>query len=303
MKQINPMMDGIRQLAVFAKTVECGSFRKAALALQLSPSVVSYHISRLELRLNTALLYRTTRNLSLTNEGEKVYASAQRMLAEAENSFTVLSPNPLGLTGKLTITFPALMLHHPLFKKISRFASDNPLVTLNIKVTDQRIHLIEQGIDIAIRIGKLEDNQASLKQKKITQINRVLIAGKKLLETNKPPRNPKNLDSWPWIGLTMLPFHRNMSNSLGKHTKISFQPRIFVDNVEAMTELAKQGLGLATAPDYLIEDALLSGDLIAILPKWKVEPIAVFAVWPIHTRKNSLSYQFIDFLQKLTSLS
>ena len=163
------MIDGLRQLAVFAKTVECGSFRQAALELQLSPSVVSYHVSRLELSLNTALLYRTTRNLSLTNEGEKVFASAQRMLAEAQNSFNVL--NSQEIKGKLTITIPALMVHHPLFKKISRFAHENKLVTLNIKVTDKRINLVEHGIDLAIRIGKLEDNQASLKQKKITQIN------------------------------------------------------------------------------------------------------------------------------------
>lgn len=295
MKKINPMIDGLRQLAVFAKTVECGSFRQAALELQLSPSVVSYHVSRLELSLNTALLYRTTRNLSLTNEGEKVFASAQRMLAEAQNSFDIL--NSQEVKGKLTITIPALMVHHPLFKKISRFAHENKLVTLNIKVTDQRINLIEHGIDLAIRIGKLEDNQASLKQKKITQINRILVAGRKLLEANKPPNSPEDIENWPWVGLTMLPYHRSMTNLEGKQIKIAFQPSIFVDSVDAMTELAKEGVGLATAPDYLIEEALLSGEVMALLPKWKINPIEVFVVWPIHTRKNSLSYLLIDFLQ------
>jgi DNA-binding transcriptional LysR family regulator len=175
------------------------------------------------------------------------------------------------------------------------------LVTLNIKVTDQRINLIEHGIDLAIRIGKLEDNQASLKQKKITQINRILVAGRTLLEANKPPRSPAELESWPWVGLTMLPYNRSMTNPEGKQIKITFQPSIFVDNVDAMTELAKQGIGLATPPDYLIEDALLSGEVIALLPKWKIAPIGVFAVWPVNTRKNSLSYFFIDFLQRQSS--
>ena len=298
MKQINPMMDGLRQLAVFAKTVECGSFRQAALELQLSPSVVSYHVSRLELSLNAALLYRTTRQLSLTNEGEQVFASAQRMLAEAQNSFNVLTSDTQQIKGKLTITIPALMVHHPLFKKISCFAHENKLITLNIKVTDQRINLIEHGIDLAIRIGKLEDNQASLKQKKITQIDRILVAGKKLLQAQKPPHHPDELEHWPWVGLTMLPYHRSMTNPEGKQAKISFQPSIFVDNVDAMTELAIQGVGLATAPDYLIEGALLSGEVIALLPNWRIDPIGVFAVWPIHTRKNSLSYLLIDFLQR-----
>ncbi len=96
----------------------------------------------------------------------------------------------------------------------------------------------------------------------------------------------------------MIPYHRSMTNPEGKTIKISFQPTIFVDNVDAMTELAKQGVGLATAPDYLVEDALLSGEVTAVLPKWKIDPIGVFAVWPIHTHKNSLSYLLIDYLQR-----
>lgn len=296
MKQINPIIDGLRQLAVFAKTVECGSFRQAALELQLSPSVVSYHISRLELSLNAALLYRSTRNLSLTNEGKKVFASAQRMLAEAQNSFNILADNYHQLIGKLTITIPAVMIHHPLFKKISGFARENTMVNLNIKVTDQRVNLIEQGIDLAIRIGKLEDHKASLKRKKLTKINRILVAGKGLMHDRQTPQTPEDLESWPWIGLTMLPFHRNVTNSQGVSSRLNFQPTICVDNVEAMTELARQGVGLATAPDYLVEDALLSGDLVHLLPEWQIEPIEVFAVWPIQTNKTSLSYLLIDYL-------
>lgn len=298
MKQINPIIDGLRQLAVFAKTVECGSFRQAAIELQLSPSVVSYHISRLELSLNAALLYRSTRKLSLTNEGKKVFESAQRMLAEAQNSFNVLSNNGHQLIGKLTITIPAVMIHHSLLKKISCFARENLMVNLNIKVTDQRMNLIDQGIDLAIRIGKLEDNKASLKRKKLTDINRILVAGKGLMQSRPTPQTPKDIENWPWIGLTMLPFHRSVSNSDGVSIKLNFHPTICVDSVEAMTELARQGVGLATVPDYLVGDALLSGELVHLLPDWQIEPIEVFAVWPIQTNKTSLSHLLINYLYK-----
>lgn len=297
MRQKYSLIDALPQLAVFAKTVECGSFRKAAKELQLSPSVVSYHVSQLELRLNTALLYRTTRHLSLTNEGEMIYESAKQILIEAQNSFDALSESTNTKKGKLTVTLPALMVHHPLFKKLTQFCCENPLVTLNIKVTDQRINLIEQGIDLAIRIGTLEESQASLKQKKLTQIKRILVVGKRLYQSQTMPLSPEELECWPWIGLTMLPYYRTMIHPGGKKVKIKFQPTVYVDNVDAMTECVKHNIGIATPPDYLIQEAINSGEVIHLLPSWEIEPINVYAVWPIHTRKTSLSYYFMQFLQ------
>lgn len=190
------------------------------------------------------------------------------------------------------------MIHHTLLKKISCFARKNIMVNLNIKVTDQRMNLIEQGIDLAIRIGKLEDNKASLKRKKLTDINHILVAGKALMQGRQTPQTPKDIENWPWIGLTMLPFYRNISNSQGVSIRLNFQPTICVDNVEAMTELARQGVGLATVPDYLVADALLSGELVHLLPEWQIEPIEVFAVWPIQINKTSLSYFLMDYLYK-----
>ncbi len=94
----------------------------------------------------------------------------------------------------------------------------------------------------------------------------------------------------------MLPFHRNATHLSGESYRVNFQPRVCVDNVEAMTQLAKQGIGLATAPDYLAHQALGTGELIHLLPEWKFDPIEVFAVWPIQTNKTSLSYRLIEYL-------
>ncbi|MFA6303037.1 MAG: LysR family transcriptional regulator [Legionella sp.] len=292
----NSLIDILPQLAVFAKTVERGSFRKAALDLRVSPSVVSYHISQLEAHFKTALLYRTTRQLSLTSEGEKIFEYAQKILLEAQNSFNALSNTSMTRTGKITLTLPSVMLQHPVFENLSNFAKNYPLVNLDIRITDQRLNLIEQGIDLAIRIGTLSDNQASLKQKKLSQINRILIAGRELVANRKTPKTPKDLADWPWIGLSMLPYYRTLINSKGRKTKVHFQPNITVDSVDAMTQLAKSNLGVATPPDYLIQDALKSGGIEHLLPSWSIEPIAVYIVWPIQSRSTSLSYLLMDYL-------
>jgi DNA-binding transcriptional LysR family regulator len=290
------MIDALRQLAVFAKTVECGSFRQAAKELNLSPSVISYHIAQLEAQLGRALLYRTTRQLSLTSSGQEVYESARRMLIEAEHCLQTENSTPENIKGKLVITIAALMLHSSLFKRIGDFGRHYPLVTLDIRVTDQRVNLFEQGIDLALRIGNLTDNQASLKCKKLAPIRRVLIAAQSLIDQRAMPDKPQDLMHWPWIGLAMLPFERHLYNAQGEKITLTFEPRFLVNHVEAMTELAKQGLGLATPPDYLITKSLASGEVVELFPQWQVDPIDVFAVWPIQTKANSLTHRLIEFL-------
>lgn len=289
------MIDELRALAIFAKTVEAGSFRTAAKELKLSPSVVSHHISQLEERLGVTLLYRSTRQLSLTQDGENLFTAAKTMVQAAEsglNTITNQSPEP---SGKLTITVPAVLTRSSLVKDLASFAQTFPKITLSISFSDVQQDLIREGIDLAIRIGDLKSS--TLKAKRLYEMKRKLIVAPSYMQSRKNPHKPQDLIAWDWIGLKMRPNQKTLVNRAGKTFQINFQPRIIVDSVDAVCHLAIAGLGLATPPSFLVEEELRQGLLVEPLPAWGVESLGVYAVWPPNASKESLTFRLINFLE------
>lgn len=289
------MIDELRALAIFAKTVDAGSFRQAAKELNLSPSVVSHHIAQLEKRLGVALLYRSTRHLSLTQEGNELFAHAKEMLLAAEtglNAITQQSPDP---SGRLNITLPSFFTKSTLVKGIADFAKVFPKVELLLNFTDVKQDLIREGIDLAIRIGDLEDS--ALKAKKLFDMPRKLVVAPVYMEYRKKPHKPQDLLDWDWIGFEMRPHRRTLIHPSGKSVELEFNPRIVADSVEAVSQLAVAGLGLATPPAFLVAPALDQKDLIEPLPSWEISSLPVFAVWPPNASKNSLTFRMIHFLE------
>lgn len=289
------MIDELRAIAIFAKTVDGGSFRQAAKELNLSPSVVSHHIAQLEERLGVTLLYRSTRHLSLTQEGNELFIHAKEMLLAAEtglNAITQQSPEP---SGRLNVTLPSFFSKSKLVKGIAAFAEACPKVELLLNFTDVKQDLIREGIDLAIRIGDLEDS--ALKAKKLFDMPRKLVVAPVYLEHRKKPRKPQDLQDWDWIGFKMRPHRRTLIDQSGKSAQLEFNPRIVADSVEAVSQLAIAGLGLATPPAFLVAPALDQKTLIEPLPNWAISSLAVFAVWPPNASKNSLTFRLIHFLE------
>jgi len=288
------MIDELRAMAVFAKTVEMGSFRAAAHELKLSSSVVSHHVSQLEARLGVALLYRSTRRLSLTQHGEKLFESAKTMLAAAEaglNAMAQQSPEP---SGKLRITMPAFFARGSLIKDIAAFALAHPKVALSINFSDVKQDLIRDGIDLAIRIGQLQDS--ALKSKQLFTVQRKLVAAPHYLH-GQCVRTPQELQEWDWIGLSMRPDFKILRNAAGTSCKLEYQPRISVDSIDAVCQLALAGLGLATPPAFMVEQELAAGHLVEPLPGWQVEALGAYAVWPANAARESLTLRLIRFLE------
>ncbi|WP_274594863.1 LysR family transcriptional regulator [Parasedimentitalea marina] len=147
------MLDQLRQIAIFAKTVDHGSFRAAAKALRLSPSVVSHHITQLEAQLGVALLYRSTRKLSLTRDGERLIGAARKMIDAAEtglHAVSDLAPQP---SGELRVTAPAVLAQSTIVRRIAKFSIAYPGVRLALDFSDLRREVIGEGIDVALRMG------------------------------------------------------------------------------------------------------------------------------------------------------
>ena len=193
------MLDHLRQIAIFAKTVDHGSFRAAARALGLSPSVVSHHVAQLEERLGTALLYRSTRKLSVTEDGRRLLDAAHKMINAAEAGLQAVAGRGRQLSGVLNVTAPAVLAQSALVDRIALFLTMHPNVRLELDFSDTRREVIGAGIDVAIRMGWLRDS--ALKSRKLYDVRRRLVASTDYLTERTVPRSPNDLQEWGWLDL------------------------------------------------------------------------------------------------------
>jgi DNA-binding transcriptional LysR family regulator len=293
------MLDQLRQIAIFAKTVEHGSFRKAAAALHLSPSVVSHHIAKLEQQLGVALLYRSTRKLSLTSDGEQLLDSAHSMISAAEDFFSMVSKHAPKLLGELKITLPAVMERSTLVNDIGDFAKSHPDVSVQLDFTDIRREMIEDGVDLAIRMGWLRDS--SLKARKLYEVNRRVVASAIYFKAKPTPVTIKDVESWDWIELSPVGF--NAVFNFPKDSARLFRPksRIRVSSAHAIAQLVAHGNGVAALPEFLTDKEIANGKLVHVLPNLKIKPIGVYAVWPPNAPKGGLTNRLVEFLVKKVS--
>jgi len=288
------MIDELRSMAIFAETIKQGSFRSAAKELKLSPSVVSYQVTQLEQSLGTALIYRSTRKLSLTSEGVVLYQYALNMLQAAQQGLDQVALDKQELRGTLTLTLPSALIKSSISKKISQFSKLHPLLNFKLFYTDDRQDLIHKGIDLAFRAGTMDDS--NLKSKRVGEINRKLVCSYDYWKENNRPISPQDLKTWNWIKLDMLPNHRTLVNAAGERFEIGFESNISVNSVEAMTQLCINGAGIATPPDYLIEQEIANNTLVELLPNWQVEAISLYAVWPNNVFQNSSVKRLLKFI-------
>ena len=290
------MLDHLRQVAIFAKTVDHGSFRAAAQALRLSPSVVSHHITQLENHLGVALLYRSTRRLSLTRDGERLIGSARAMLEAAETGLQAVSDQAAQPSGELQITIPAALAQSHVVDRIAQFTATYPAVRLTLDFSDLRREVIADGIDVALRMGWLEDS--SLKARKLFDVQRYLIAAQSYVDQRSKPESPNDLQDWDWLTLAQVGLTTEFRTEGKPVTTLRPNPRLSVNDAHALYHLARSGAGLALVPEYLTHEDIAAGLVRRVLPDWNVASVGVYAVWPPNAPKEGLSALFINFLAK-----
>lgn len=286
------MIEDIRYLIIFAKIAEIGSISKGARALGLSNATVSLHLTKLEKNLGTALFYRNTRNMSLTHDGEKLLDTAKSILETYEKGIYEFKQGSITTKKKLNISIPAIFIHGEFMQYIAEFCTEHPDLYLNITCDDNRNDIISENIDVAFRIGDLPNS--SLKAKHLFHLPRSIVATKKFLSQYNELKKPNDLENMKWIGLSMRPHSRTLKNiETGDKKEISYNPYICVNNVEASYQLVKLDAGLAAPPDYLTNDDIQNDYIVRVLPKWELEPLDVYAVWPANVPISSITYTLI----------
>lgn len=288
------MIEKLRSIAIFATVVEQESFRGAAQSLGLAPSRISEVVSQLEADLGVTLLYRTTRQISLTHEGRLLYAKAQDMLAAAEMGLDAISPLSKEPAGSLRVSVPAFVAQTQLMGTFAKFAADFPSVDISFHFSDRRSDLIKDGFDVAIRAGWLEDSE--LMTRNIGHADRFLVASPEYVESKSAPKVPSDLEEWNWIRFDMRPDQTELTSPKGKVATVTGRSNVSVNSAEALYEFAARGLGVTAIPEHLACRGFDRGDLVQVLPEWGLQPLGLFAVWPNQSRRENLTTLFVRYL-------
>lgn len=288
-------MDVLTGMAIFTAVVENNSLAGAARHLNLSPSVVSKQLSALEDRLGVRLLNRTTRRVSLTEVGSAYYERCKRILAdvdEAEAAVTTAHSSPRGL---LKITAPTTFAHRHVAPHLPTFIDRFPEVQVQLLVSDRLVDMVEEGVDLAIRIAQLKDS--SLIARKLAPNHRKLVASPDYLKRWGTPVKPENVNDHAVVSLLPgSPINDWHFMVDGEETVIRAKGDIVTNNGDAILELALSGAGLAMLAAHVVGEHLQNGKLVSILDEYVREDVPIYAVYPSNRHLSPKVRAFVDFL-------
>lgn len=288
------MIEDYRALAVFVVVADVGSFSGAGRRLNLSTSVVSHHISKLEAKVGATLFFRSTRAMTLTSEGQAILASARRMVTAGDEALDTLIQENDEPVGALRIAAPAFGDRTHLRQAIWEFAGLHPMVSISLNSSDHQVDLVKDGIDLAIRIGVLKDSRLTCRR--IADFRRVVVASPDYLAKRSPVRSLEDLKACEFVAIAVLPTSITLEH---KHEVITFEPeniRLEVDTITAAKSAILAGLGVQHLPLGEVKAELDAGDLIRVLPSWSPPILNVYAVWPNSGPQKKLTRRLIDFL-------
>jgi len=290
------MIDHAGEMAAFVRVVDAKGFSAAAPALGLTPSAVSKLVSRLEMRLGVRLLQRTTRALSLTADGEAFYAAARRIVGEIAALESEISDQRGTPHGLLRVTTSLAFSTHQLAPMIGEFLERYPAIQLELTPTDRVVDMIEEGVDVAIRIGRLPDS--SLMARKIGEDVRLVCAAPSYLARHPAPQRPQELVRHNCIVsrdrayLNRWPFRID-----GEVREIEVGGRLAVSEGEAQMRLALRGLGIVRLTRLTVAAAIKRGELVSLLLEYSAEePVPIHAVYPHRKHLASKVTAFVGFI-------
>ncbi len=289
-------MDRLDAMEAFVRVADCRSFSGAARRLQLSKSVVSRQVSRLEAHLGARLFHRTTRNLALTEVGQAYYERCARILAEVEEANLSVSTLQAEPRGKLRVNAPMSFGILHLAPLIPRFLERFPHVDIDMAMNDRIVSLVEEGFDVAIRIGKLEDS--SLIARHLAPARRVVCASPAYFDRQGAPETPDDLVHHCCLSYSNLAASDewNFCTANGMRWPVEVRGRLRVNNGDALREAAIAGVGLIMSTTFLCGRDLQAGRLVSVLGDYIAQNLAIHAVYP-HSRHLSPKVRaFVDFL-------
>lgn len=288
-------MNKILQMEVFAEVVRAGSFVSAAEGLGMSKAAVSRHIGELESRLGVRLLHRTTRRLSLTEEGHVFQARCAEILDSVSEAEDEISAQTGTASGLLKISAPTTFGIRHLAPLWGAFRERHPKVTLDITLSDRVADLVEEGYDLAIRIGRLANS--SLISRKLAVTRMVLCASPHYLEQHGIPRHPQELGEHSILAYSYWS-DKDEWHFAGPEGTVSARTRpcLTTNSGDTCRAAALAHQGVILQPSFLVNEDLDAGTLVELMPEYKTVELGIFAVYPSRKHVPAKVRALIDFL-------
>ncbi|WP_281687965.1 LysR substrate-binding domain-containing protein [Pseudomonas citronellolis] len=290
-------MQDLNDLFYFAKVVEAGGFAAAGRELGLPKSRLSRRVAELEARLNARLLQRTTRKLALTDIGERYYRHCQAMLVEAEMADEVVAQLSAEPRGRVRLSCPVAMAETSLNAMLPGFLAGYPQVNLELLLTNRRVDLVNEGVDVALRVRAPGDEDPSLVTRRLRPAAAVLVATPELLR-GRQLQGPDDLAGLPVLGAigNDRKVHLQLHGPGGEVRELALEARLAAEDFNLRKNVALAGLGITTLPLYYCLEELASGQLVRVLPDWQEPAAFLQAVYPHRRGLLPAVRALIDYL-------
>jgi DNA-binding transcriptional LysR family regulator len=282
-------------METFVCVVEAGTFSAAARRLNVGQPAVSKTIALLEERLSVRLLLRSTRGLTPTEAGQAFYSRAKRAIEEAEEAELAARGAATNLTGRLRVCAAVTFARLHIVPAIGQFLEAHPELNVDLVLDDRNVDLLEEGIDIGLRIGPLEDS--SMTARKIGEVPRLVVGTPAYFERAGIPTTPADLSAHQAIvysqrgGGSTWTFRRN-----GSEVAVVVSGRVAITAAEGLRAAVLANLGLAVVSEWMFSPELKNGQVCSVLDDWHLPPVELWAVFPAGRMVSAKTRAFLDFL-------
>ncbi len=294
-------LERLTGLIAFARAGSMGSYTVAARALSISPSAVSKSVQRLEQRLGISLFTRTTRSLTLTPEGRDLHERALRLLRDAEEIEQAAITARLQPSGTLRVAAALPLGIHLIAPALPSFRKRYPKVLIDLRLSDQIVDMIDQGIDVAVRIGELADSR--LLSRQLAPHRVCAFASPDYLAMRGTPMHPNELAGHDTVNLRYQSTGRAFRwpfKISGREVEIVPPSGIVVDVSEALVATLVAGGGIGITASFIAAPYVARGELVSILSQFSVERNNITVLWPESRRANPAVRAFLTLLQEIT---
>jgi len=293
------MEHDLNDMMVFLAVVETGSFTLAADRLAIPKANVSRKVSRLEQHLDVTLLERSTRSQHLTEAGRRYLQHCKRIHEELDLATASVCELFHSYAGELKVGASVATGQQILRPALGQFMHKYPELNVQLNLVNRRVDFIEEGFDVVIRIGQLKDSM--LIAKKLGSVSRGLYASPDYLAKNSKPEQVEQLTDHQLLIMNSAnnKLKLKLLSEQGESFTLDCQPRLLVDDFVMLKQAIVDGLGISVLPDYMSRKEVASGQLVSILPNWRMTAVDVYALYPKHRAKIPKVKAFLDFVSEL----